>query len=189
MHPGGAVRDIHSIGHPVLSPSGDLIEFMGTVIDITERKRAEEKVREQEIELRQILDLAPQHVMVSGPDGSPLYANQVALEYCGVGLEQLLAESRINFVHPDDRERFLAGREKGMFEGTPHEFETRLLRHDGKFRWFLVRRNPLKDEQGHITRWFVTATDIEDRKQAEEKLRSENIALREELGKTRCLQK
>ena len=184
MHPGGAVRDIHSIGHPVFSPSGDLIEFMGTVIDITERKRAEEKVREQETELRQILDLAPQHVMVSGPDGSPLYANQVALEYCGVGLEQLLAESRINFVHPDDRERFLAGREKGMFEGTPREFEIRLLRHDGKFRWFLVRQNPLKDEQGHITRWFVTATDIEDRKQAEEKLRYENIALREELGKT-----
>ena len=184
VHPGGAVRDIHSIGHPVFSPSGDLIEFMGTVIDITERKRAEEKVREQETELRQILDLAPQHVMVSGPDGSPLYANQVALEYCGVGLEQLLAESRINFVHPDDRERFLAEREKGMFEGTPREFEIRLLRHDGKFRWFLVRRNPLKDEQGHITRWFVTATDIEDRKQAEEKLRYENIALREELGKT-----
>ena len=117
VHPGGAVKDIDSIGHPVFSPSGDLIEFMGTVIDITERKRAEEKVREQETELRQILDLAPQHVMVSGPDGSPLYANQVALEYCGVGLEQLLAESRINFVHPDDRERFLAGRERECSKG------------------------------------------------------------------------
>ena len=122
--------------------------------------------------------------MVYGPDGIPLYANQVALEYCGVGLEQLLGESRINFVHPDDRERYLADREKGLSEGTPHEYETRLLRHDGKFRWFLVRRNPLKDEQGHITRWFVTATDIEDRKQAEENLRYENIVLREELGKT-----
>jgi transcriptional regulator with GAF, ATPase, and Fis domain len=96
----------------------------------------------------------------------------------------LLAESRITFVHPDDRERFLAEREKGVLEGTPHEFETRLLRHDGKFRWFLIRRNPLKDEQGHVTRWFATATDIEDRKLAEEKLRYENVALREELGKT-----
>ena len=55
--------------------------------------------------------------MVSGPDGSPLYANQVALEYFGVSLEQLLAESRINFVHPEDRERFLAEREKGCSKG------------------------------------------------------------------------
>src|SRR2546423_6810821 len=170
---------------PLRNEAGEIVKWYGSAIEIEERKIAEEKIREQEIELRQILDLSPQHVMVSGPDGSPLYANQVAIEYYGVGLEQqLLGESRINFVHPDDRERFLTEREKGVFEGRPHEFETRLLRHDGKFRWFLVRRNPLKDEQGHITRWFVTATDIEDRKQAEEKLRYENVALREELGKS-----
>ena len=169
---------------PLRNEAGEIVKWYGSAIEIEERKIAEEKIREQEIELRQILDLTPQHVMVYGPDGIPLYANQVALEYCGVGLEQLLGESRINFVHPDDRERYLADREKGLSEGTPHEYETRLLRHDGKFRWFLVRRNPLKDEQGHITRWFVTATDIEDRKQAEENLRHENIVLREELGKT-----
>ena len=169
---------------PLRNEAGEIVKWYGSAIEIQERKIAEQKIREQEIELRQILDLTPQHVMVYGPDGIPLYANQVALEYCGVGLEQLLGESRINFVHPDDRERYLADREKGVFEGTPHEFETRLLRHDGKFRWFLVRRNPLKDEQGHITRWFVTATDIEDRKQAEEKLRYENVVLREELGKS-----
>ena len=169
---------------PLRNEAGEIVKWYGSAIEIEERKIAEEKIREQEIELRQILDLTPQHVMVYGPDGIPLYANQVALEYCGVGLEQLLGESRINFVHPDDRQRYLADREKGLSEGTPHEYETRLLRHDGKFRWFLVRRNPLKDEQGHITRWFVTATDIEDRKQAEEKLRYENIVLREELGKT-----
>ena len=154
---------------PLRNEAGEIVKWYGSAIEIQERKIAEQKVREQETELRQILDLAPQHVMVSGPDGSPLYANQVAREYYGVGLEQqLLGESRINFVHPDDREQFLIEREKGVFEGTPHEFEIRLLRHDGKFRWFLVRRNPLKDEQGHITRWFVTATDIEDRRQAEE---------------------
>jgi formate hydrogenlyase transcriptional activator len=169
---------------PLRNEAGEIVKWYGSAIEIQERKIAEQKIREQEIELRQILDLAPQHVMVYGPDGSPLYANQVALEYCGVGLEQLLGESRIDFVHPAYRERYLADREKGLSEGTPHEYETRLLRHDGKFRWFLVRRNPLKDEQGHITRWFVTATDIEDRKQAEENLRYENIVLREELGKT-----
>jgi len=169
---------------PLHDEHGNIVKWFGSSIDIEDRKRAEEKVREQETELRQILDLAPQQVFVFGPDTRLVYANQVALEYFGVGLEQLQAESRINFVHPDDRERFLAERENGAFEETPREFEIRLLRHDGKFRWFLVRRNPLKDEQGHITRWFGTATDIEDRKQAEEKLRYENAALREELGKT-----
>ena len=169
---------------PLHDEHGKIVKWFGSSIDIEARKRAEDKVREHETELRQILDLMPQHLSVFGPDGSPLYANQVALEYFGVGLDQLLAESRINFVHPDDRERFLAEREKGVFEGTPNEFETRLLRHDGKFRWFLYRRNPLKDEQGHVTRWFATATDIEDRKQAEEKLRYENAVLREELGKS-----
>ena len=64
VHSGGAIRDIHVVGHPVLSPSGDLVEFVGTVIDVTERKRAEEKIRQSERELRQILDLAPQIVAV-----------------------------------------------------------------------------------------------------------------------------
>ena len=75
-------------------------------------------------------------------------------------------------------------RKKRFLEGKPHEFEARLLRHDGEFRWFLCRLTPLKDERGHITRWYGTATDIEDRKRAEEEIRKENIALREELGKT-----
>jgi formate hydrogenlyase transcriptional activator len=180
----GTYRALLHRKEPLHDEHGNIVKWFGSSIDIEDRKRAEEKVREQETELRQILDLAPQHVFVFGLDANPVYANQVALEYHGVGLEQLLADSRINRVHPDDRERFLAEREKGMLEGMPHESETRLLRHDGKFRWFLVRRNPLKDEQGHITRWVATSTDIEDRKQAEEKLRYENAALREELGRT-----
>jgi formate hydrogenlyase transcriptional activator len=180
----GTYRALLHRKEPLYDEHANIVKWFGSSIDIEDRRRAEEKVRERETELRQILDLTPQHVMVFGPDASPRYANQVALEYFGVGLEELLADSRIKFVHPDDRERFLAEREKGVLEEKPHEFEVRLLRHDGKFRWFLHRRNPLKDEQGRITRWFATATDIEDRKQAEEKLRCENAALREEVGKT-----
>jgi formate hydrogenlyase transcriptional activator len=96
----------------------------------------------------------------------------------------MVAPSRINFIHPDDRQGYLAEREKGLLAGKPYEFELRILRHDGIYRWFLGRGNPLKDEHGRITRWYNTATDIEDRKRAEEEIRKENIALREELGKT-----
>ena len=184
VHPDGPVRDIHVVGHPVLSTSGQLVEFVGTVMDITERKRAEAEIREQETEIRQILDLTPQQVGVSAPAGGPLWANRAGLEYFGIDIDQWRAASRVQFVHPDDREHFLSEREKGFLERAPFEFEARLLRHDGKFRWFLMRLNPLKDESGNIKRWYGAATDIEERKQAEDRLRYENAALREEIDET-----
>jgi PAS domain S-box-containing protein len=153
--------------------------------DITERKNAEERIREQEIELRQVLDLTPQHVGVLGPDGSRLYANRVTLEYFGVNMDRWRSDGfRFDLVYPDDHGHFVDERKKRFREGVPHEFEARLLRHDGRFRWFLFRLSPLKDKQDEITRWYSAATDIEDRKQAEERLRHENVALREELNKS-----
>jgi PAS domain S-box-containing protein len=183
-HPGGAVRDIHSTAHPVFGPSGDLVEFVGTVIDVTERKRAEEERRRSETELQQMLDLAPQHIVVYGLDRERLYLNRVALDYFGTRLEEWQqSPSRHNYVHPDD-----TGRLDGVFghavsRGSADEVELRLRGRDGAYRWFLARFNPLRDEQGQIMRWYVAATDIEDRKQAEDRLRSENVALREEIDK------
>src|SRR6267378_3713793 len=164
---------------PLRDANGNLVKWYGSSFDIEECKAAEQKIREQETELRNLLDLMPQQVFVFGPDGNPIYANQGAFEYFGVDADQLLSESRINFVHPDDREYFLAERNKALLTEAPHEFEARLLRHDGIFRWFLFRRNPLKDERGHILRWYGTGTDIEDRKRAEEKVRMSEFYLAE----------
>src|SRR6266540_3205670 len=148
---------------------------------------------EDRAELRQILDLAPQHIGVFGPDGSPLYINQVGLEYFGTTVWR--AEpgrpeathswpgSRLDLVHPEDREHFVSERKKGFLEGRPFEHEARLLRYDGEFRCFVIRFAPIKDERGDITRWCGIGTDIEDRKRAEEETRKENIALREEIIK------
>jgi len=133
---------------PLRDAKGNLVKWYGSSFDIEERKAAEQKIREQETELRNLLDLMPQQVFVFGPDGSPIYANQGAFEYFGVDADQLLSESRINFVHPDDREYFLAERNKALLTEAPHEFEARLLRHDGIFRWFLFRRNPSKMSGG-----------------------------------------
>jgi formate hydrogenlyase transcriptional activator len=170
---------------PLRDELGQIVKWYGSSIDIQERKTAEEKIREQEAELRQILDLTPQHIGVLGPDGSRLYVNHTALEYLGITLEQWRdAKAYLDHLHPEDREHFLAERNKRFLEGHPHELEARLLRHDGEFRWFLFRMTPLRDEQGHITRWYGTATDIQDRKRAEEEIRKENIALREEIIKT-----
>jgi formate hydrogenlyase transcriptional activator len=164
---------------PLRDANGNIVKWYGSSLDIEERKIAEQKIREQEAELRSLLDLMPQQVFVFGPDGNPIYANRGAFEYFGVGADRLLAESRINFVHPDDRKYFLAERNKKLLTEAPHEFEARLLRHDGIFRWFLFRRNPLKDERGHILRWYGTGTDIDDRKRAEEALRTSEAYLGE----------
>jgi formate hydrogenlyase transcriptional activator len=183
-NPKGGYRWFLSRVEPLRASDGTLLYWIGVNLDIDERKRAEEKIREQEMELRQILDLTPQHLAVLAPLGKPLYANRAVLEYFGIDIDQWRAEkTRIHFVHPDDREMFLRERDKGLIEGTPHEFEARLRRHDGTFRWFLFRRNPLKDERGHVTRWYSSAIDIEDRKREEEKLQRENVALREEIDK------
>jgi PAS domain S-box-containing protein len=184
VHPSGAVSYIHSIGHPVFSPSGDLIEYTGTVVDVTERKRAEEELRRSEIELRQILDLAPQLVAVQGPGRERLFANRMMLAYLGASLDDWLQGRIGSYVHPDDLDRLEAYADRAMSKGLAYEFEVRVRNADGNYRWLLARYNPLRDEQGQVIRWYVACTDIEDRKRAEEKLQEENVALREEIDKT-----
>jgi formate hydrogenlyase transcriptional activator len=113
-----------------------------------------------------------------------LYANRVFLDYLGFTLKEWRqSPGDGNCFHPEDNDRI-----DGFFNGavaraSTDELELRLRKHDGSYRWFLVRFNPLRDEEGRITRWYVTGTDIEDRKQAEDRLRQENVALREEIDK------
>ena len=184
VHPDGLVRDIHAVGHPVLNKSGDLIEIVGTVIDVTERKRADEKIREQEIEFQQILDFAPLQVAVLRADGKAIYLNKAGLDYHGLTREAWQGYDPHRLIHPDDHDRILTGAGGAkLLSGEPFENEARLLGKDGKFRWFLFRFNPLRDGEGRVARWYVTNADIEDRKQAEERLQNENVALREEIDK------
>ena len=86
-------------------------------------------------------------------------------------------------VHPDNRERVMSEVKSKLSSGLPHKIESRTLGKDGKYRWLLSCLNPLRDAQGHITRWYAASIDIEDRKQAEERLQHENVALREEIDK------
>ncbi|HUO32160.1 MAG TPA: sigma 54-interacting transcriptional regulator, partial [Bryobacteraceae bacterium] len=148
-------------------------------------KEAEVKIRQGESELRQILDIAPQHVYVlaADPSATRLYANQAALDYFGLTFEEWRNYDLRKLFHPDDWERASSGTETQAGEGLPHEVEIRLRSKDGKYRWFLSRRNPLRDELGRLTRWYTAATDIEDRKTAEQRLEQENVTLREEIDK------
>ncbi len=164
----------------------DSNEGVSFVLDLSEQKRAEAKIREQEMEFRQMLDLSPQQVAVFGPNGERLYANRFALDYMGLSLEEWRQTPGHSFrsslfVHPDDQERVARDFDASSSRGSASELEMRVRKGDGTYRWLLVRFNPLRDDQGQITRWYVSSTDIEDRKQAEDMLRSENVALREEI--------
>jgi len=184
--------------HTSLFSYGGRRFLLNVARDISDRVRAEEKLRQEERELRQIVDVIPQHIFVLEPDGRFLYVNRRDLEYFGLTLEDVLAPDHLaKVLHPDDLERLLREREQVIAQGTPWESEARLLGKDGQYRWFLIRLNPLWDEQGRIIRWYGTRTDIEDRKQAEDGLQTaldevkklrdqlynENIALREEIDK------
>jgi PAS domain S-box-containing protein len=172
VHPDKGIRDIHAVGHAVLGRSGDLVEFVGTVIDITERKRAEQ-------ELQQLVDFVPQVIVVLGPDGKWIHANRVAREYTGLTIDEYRSVDVIGrVIHPDDMGRMRAVRESAFCGSNPFELEARLLGKDGVYRWFLFRYNPLV-ERGSVRRWYATATEIEARKQEEERVRKENVRLEE----------
>jgi PAS domain S-box-containing protein len=187
--PDSAAKYIHVVGHPVVNASGDVIELVGTAMDVTEQHEARaalqtafEQIKAEETELRRMTDAVASYIYVLRPDGTALYANQTVLDYTGLTLEDVQREDqRARVFHPEDVERLRGERHEALARGKPFELEQRALGKDGNYRWFLVRYNPLRDDQGHIVRWYATGTDIEDRKQAEERMRDENLALREEI--------
>jgi PAS domain S-box-containing protein len=184
LMPDNSVKHLHVIARALSNASGNT-EYLGVVTDITAAKRAESKIRQSEMELRQILNFVPQHVGVIGADcdRTRLYANQVALDYFGFTLEEWQSNDRSEHFHPDDWKRLREESQDKFLSGLPHESEVRLRRSDGKYRWFLFRWNPLRDEHGRLMRWYLAATDIEERKLAEQRLVNENVALREENDK------
>src|SRR6266403_1580867 len=150
----------------------------------TSLTRALSKVRQDEGELRRMTDAIPQTIVVLDPSGAPIYANQATLDYTGLAIEDVLAPGfRERIFHPDDLERFQSDRNVSLERGLPFQAEQRALRKDGQYRWFLIRYNPFRTEQGQVIRWYATGTDIDDRVRAEERIRNENLALREQIDR------
>jgi formate hydrogenlyase transcriptional activator len=104
------------------------------------------------------------------------------LDYTGLTMQDVVtSDFRTRIFHPEDFERLREERQAALARGLPSEIEQRARRKDGQYRWFLIRYNPVRDEQGRLVRWYATGTDIDDRKRAEERTRNENVALREDI--------
>ena len=179
VHPGGDVRDIQTTYHPVFSPSGDLIEFVGTVIDVTEQHQARAElekalaeIKKSEDRLRVIIDTIPTMAWTDRPDGSAEFLSRGWLDYTGLSMEEALNWGWTDVLHSEDSTALMDKWLTSVATGEPFEAEARFRRADGKYRWCLCRGVPLRDETGNIIQWHGTTTDIEDRKRAEEELRT-----------------
>src|SRR2546427_8257161 len=169
---------------PFRDERGKLLRWYGTSTDIDALKQTQEKLREDEQELRRITDAIPQAIVVLDPSGAPVYANEATLDYAGLTAEDVVAPHfRERLFHADDLERFRHERQAALERGVPFEAELRARRKDGADRWFLIRYNPFRNEHGQLTRWYATGTDIDDRVRAEERTRNENLALREQIDR------
>jgi len=166
----GRVVWLHDLVHVVVE-NDQPTELIGVMVDITDKKQAEEALAQNENRLQLTIDAIPQQIWSSPPDGSVDFANQRWRSYLGLGLEKLKGDGWQEMLHPDDKQRVLKAWHESITQGIPYEQEERHRRSDGQYHWFLSRAVPLRDEAGHIVRWFGTNTDIEDRKRAEHDLR------------------
>jgi len=167
---------------PLRDELGKIVRWYATNTDIENLKRTEEKLRQDELEIRRITDAIPHTIVIQQPDGTPIYANQAVLDYGGFTMEDVVASDfRARLFHPEDLERLREERQAALSRGLPFEIEQRARRKDGQYRWFLIRYNPFRDEQGRLVRWYATGTDIDDRKRTEDRVRNENVALREDI--------
>ena len=139
--------------------------------EIAERERAEESVRRSAAHLRLVIDTTPALLYSARPDGGLDFFNKRWLDYLGLPLEEIVGWGWTAAIHPEDVEELLAKWRSSLAAGEPYEAEARVRRADGKYRWMLHRKVPARDDQGNIVKWYGSATDIEDRKRAEDELR------------------
>jgi PAS domain S-box-containing protein len=177
--PDGTVKHLETMSHPVFSASGELVEITVTHIDLTERKRAEEALRESEAKFRDFADNAPVFLWSDLPDGYCDFLNQPWLTYFNLSLQEAQGAGWAALLHPDDAAHHLESWQKSVSTGIPFETEARFRSADGEYRWFLTRANPLRDKTGRIVKWYGTNIDIEHLKRTEERLRRSEAHLAE----------
>jgi len=149
---------------PLKDERGNIVKWYGLTVDIGDLKRAEDRVR-------LVINTIPTMVWTLRPDGTVDFVNQRSLDYSGLTLEEQLADPT-STLHPEDLPRVMEKWLADLATGEASEDEMRMRRADGEYRWFLIRTVPLRDEHGNVVKWYGVSIDIEDRKQAEEALRS-----------------
>jgi PAS domain S-box-containing protein len=166
----GVYRWFTNRGSPVRDPNGQISRWCVLLTDVDERKRAEDGLRASARKLKLIIDTIPALAWSARPDGSAEFFNQHFLDYSGLSAEEASDWGWMIALHPEDMNGIAAAWQRIMASDAPGETEARLRKHDGEYRWFLFRVNPLRDEQGKVVEWYGVNIDIEDLKRAETEL-------------------
>ncbi len=160
---------------------GNAIRLVGAHTDITDQVEAERAVRQREEEFRTLAEALPHHVWTATPDGALNWFNPRVYEYTGARSGELDGAEWGKVVYPDDMAAAVAAWTRAIATGEPYEIEFRLRGSDGTYRWFLARAVPARDEDGRITRWIGTNTDVHDQKLIAGKLAELNATLAERV--------
>ena len=182
----GIYRWFQVRGLPLRDTNKRISRWYVLLTDIDGRKRAEDAIRASERNLKLIIDTIPALAWSARLDGSAEFLNQHYLDFIGLSSEHASDWDWTSAVHPDDVTGLAATWQRIMASEAPGETEARLRRHDGQYRWFLFRANPLRDDKGRIVTWYGVNTDIEDRKRAEAELRQayNSVADAQRLSRT-----
>ncbi|MGZ5307546.1 MAG: PAS domain S-box protein, partial [Actinomycetota bacterium] len=167
---------------PLRGRSGEIEGVLGTYMDISARREAEDALRESERRFQELADAMPQMVWTARPDGWLDYFNRRWFDYTGLTFEQSEGSGWATAIHPADAPSGIEDWTRSLRTGETHEVEARVKRaSDGAFRWHLVRGVPFRGPDGAIQRWFGTCTDIQDQKTAREAAEAASRAKSDEI--------
>jgi PAS domain S-box-containing protein len=182
----GVYRWFQNRGFPIRDDVGQIVRWCVLLTDIDEQRCAEEALKASERSLQLIIDTIPALAWSAQPDGSAEFFNRHYLDYVGLSVEQARGWGWTAAVHPEDLNGLAETWQRILASEAPGETEARLRGYDGEYRWFLFRANPLRAQDGTISRWYGINTEIERRKQAEAELRRayDSFADAQRLSKT-----
>lgn len=159
---------------PVRDSLGQVVKWFGTNTNIDALRKEQDVLKESERKFRELAEALPEIMWGSDAEGKMTYLNPQWFAYTGLRKEQGLADNWVSIIHPDDLPRLLPIWQRVLGTGEHYEFEARIRRHDGVYRWFLNRAEPVKDSEGRIVKWLGTSTDIHEQKLTEQELRRSN---------------
>jgi PAS domain S-box-containing protein len=168
----GVFRDLLAKGSPVFDKNGEIMEWIGVCIDITERKKTEEVIKDNEKRFRELIESLPQLFWTCRVDGPCDYLSKQWVDYTGVPEEEQLGYRWLEQLHPEDRDKTVAEWMEKVKTGESFDMEFRIRRNDGIYHWFKTRAVPMRDSDGSIVKWFGSNTDFEEIKKAEEQLKN-----------------
>ncbi len=171
----GSIRWIESRGQAIMDNGTPRLR--GLSIDITQHKRQQEALAASEARYRILADLNPQAIWMASPSGSIIYTNQVLMDYLGFTEADYEGDNWLRAYHPDDQKRVLDAWRHSVATGDDFNLEARMIRdYDGRARWWWIRAQPVRDDNGNILHWLGVKIDIDDRKTFAEQLQQRQEA-------------